>query len=74
MPDYLLDTNHASKLMAKAEPITSRINQAQTAGDRFGLSVTIVGELYYGVYASQRRDENLKRVRVLLDALPLAFP
>jgi tRNA(fMet)-specific endonuclease VapC len=71
MTDYLLDTNHASKLMAKEEAITSRIRQAQTMGDRFGLPITVLAELYYAVYASQRRRENLRRLQGLLDALIL---
>lgn len=71
MADYLLDTNHASKLMAQEEPITSRIRQAQAVGNRFGISITVLGELYYGVYASQRRKENLNRVRALLNAFIL---
>jgi len=71
MADYLLDTNHASKLMAQEEPITSRIRRGRAVGDRFGLSITVLGELYYGVYASQRREVNLNRVRALLDAFIL---
>jgi tRNA(fMet)-specific endonuclease VapC len=71
MADYLLDTNHASKLMAGEEPIVSRIRQAQAAGDRLGLSVTVLGKLYYAVYASQRRQENSQRLHGLLEALIL---
>jgi len=71
MANYLLDTNHASRLMAQGEPIISRVRQAQASGDQFGLSTTVLGELYYAVYASQRRDENLRRLRSLLSALLL---
>ncbi len=71
MADYLLDTNHASKLMAQGEPITSRVREAQAAGDRLGISSTVLGELYFAVYASQRRQENLRRVHGLLSALIL---
>ncbi len=45
MTSYLLDTNHASPLMAFEEPITSRVQQAQAQGHHFGLSVTVLGEL-----------------------------
>lgn len=69
--NYLLDTNHASWLMAHREPIFSRMRQAQAAGARFGVSVTVLGELYYAVYASQRRAENLRRLQVLAGALLL---
>lgn len=57
--------------MACHEPITSRVRQAQASGDRFGLAVTTLGELYYAVYASRHREENLRRLHSLLSALIL---
>ena len=69
MIDWLLDTNHASKLMAGAPPITDRVRFAHSAGERFGLSMTAVGELYYAVFASHRQEENLRRLERLLEAL-----
>ena len=71
MTNYLLDTNHASWLMTQQAPILARLRQAQTAGDRFGISVTVLGELYYAVYASQHRAENLRRLQALAGALLL---
>jgi tRNA(fMet)-specific endonuclease VapC len=71
MTNYLLDTNHASWLMAQREPLVARLRQAQTTGDRFGISITILGELYYAVYASLRRAENLRRLQALAGALLL---
>jgi len=43
MMNYLLDTNHASWLMAQQDPIVARLHRAQAAGDRFGISVTVLG-------------------------------
>ena len=71
MTNYLLDTNHASWLLAQQEAVVTRIRQAQAAGDHFGISVTVLGELYYAVYASQRRAENLRRLQSLVGALLL---
>jgi tRNA(fMet)-specific endonuclease VapC len=71
MTNYLLDTNHASWLMAQQESIVARLRQAQATGDRFGISATVLGELYYAVYASQRRAENLHRLQALAGALLL---
>jgi len=71
MAEYLLDTNHASKLMAREEPITSRVQEARATGHRLGLSIPVLGELYYAVYASRRRQENLQRLHNLLNALIL---
>ena len=62
MSDYLLDANHASAILAGDEPITGRVAAAQKTGDRFGVSMTVLGELYYAAYASQRRDANLIRL------------
>lgn len=67
MTSYLLDTNHASSLMGGAEPITSRVRHAQAAGDHFGLSITVLGELYFAVYASQRVEWNRRRLQEMLD-------
>ncbi len=69
MTDYLLDTNHVSWLMAKQEALIIRLHQAQDAGNRFGISITILGELYYAVYASQRHVENLRRLHAWIDRL-----
>ena len=71
MTNYLLDTNHASWLMARQEPIVTRLRQAQTSGAQFGISITVLAELYYAVYASQRRSENLNRLQSLVGALLL---
>ncbi len=71
MTNYLLDTNHASWLLAQQETVVTRMRQAQAAGDHFGISVTVLGELYYAVYASQRRAENLRRLQSLVGALLL---
>jgi len=71
MTNYLLDTNHAGWLMAQQDSLIARLRQAQAAGDRFGISVTVLGELYYAVYASQRHTENLRRLQLLAGALLL---
>ena len=69
--NYLLDTNHASWLMARQDALVSRLRQAGEQGGRFGLSITVLGELYYAVYASQRSVENLDRLQSLVGALLL---
>lgn len=68
---YLLDTNHATRLMARDDPINRRVGQARAGGDLFGLSITVLAELYYAVYASQRHRENLRRLRALVEDLLL---
>ncbi len=57
--------------MAQAESINARVRQARSSGDQFGISMTVLAELYYAVYASQRRQENLRRLQALVSALIL---
>ncbi len=74
MTDYLLDTNHASRFLDGMEPLKGRIEAAIDAGDRFGISVTVLGELFFAAYASQRREANLQAVRdFLADAVLWPF-
>ena len=67
MADHLLDTNHASKFLEGREPIRSRIVSAQASGNRFGISMTILGELYFAAYASRRPTENPAKLGQFLD-------
>ena len=55
MMNYLLDTNHASLLMAQQDPIVAHLREAQAGGDRFGVWVTVLGELYYKPRAAPSR-------------------
>ena len=57
--------------MARVEPINARVQLARSSGDQFGISMTVLAELYYAVYASQRRQENLRRLHTLINALIL---
>ncbi len=67
MADYLLDTNHASRFLDGTEPVTSRVEVAVKQGHRFGISITVLGELYFAVYASSRRAQNLQALHDFLD-------
>jgi len=71
MPDYLVDTNHVSKILEGEERLRTRVQQASGTGDTFGIATTVLGELYFAAYASQRRQENLTRLKAFLDAVIL---
>jgi len=71
MSDYLVDTNHVSKILEGERKLRSRLQKAEGTGDTFGISVTVLGELYYAVYASQRKKENLARLKAFLDSVIL---
>jgi tRNA(fMet)-specific endonuclease VapC len=55
---YLLDTNIIISLFAKDPQIHDRLS---TAEEVFVPSIA-VGELYYGAYKAQKREENLARI------------
>lgn len=65
--DYLLDTNHASRLLEGNNSISTRINTLKNSGSGFGISISILGELFFAVYASRRKDENLHQLKDFLD-------
>ncbi len=52
MPAYLLDTNHVSRLLDGDARITERVEALHSGVHIFGISVTILGELYFAVYAA----------------------
>ena len=66
LPAYLRDTNHACAFMSEQQPLTDRIRQLATEGARFYLCMTVVGELYFAVYASQRKAHNMLHLKNLL--------
>ena len=71
MTDYLLDTNHAAQIMAGSDALRELISQRSQTNNRFFISITVLSELYFAAYASQRKVQNLQSVRHLLDHIPL---
>jgi tRNA(fMet)-specific endonuclease VapC len=71
MTNYLLDTNHASRLMANDARIADRLRRLRDSAAEFGVPMTVVGELYYAVYASQRREQNMRRLKDLLNVVQI---
>ena len=55
MTDFLLDTNHVSRFLADDPTLEGRLQASQGTGNRFGISMTVLGELDYAAYASQRQ-------------------
>ncbi len=64
--DYLLDTNHVVRLLAGVETLARKVQRAEAGGASFAVATTVLGELYFGAYASLRRDENLSRLEDFL--------
>jgi tRNA(fMet)-specific endonuclease VapC len=64
---FLLDTNHASKLISGDDRLRSRIEKEKRPEDIFAISITILGELYFSAYASQRSEENVRKLESFLN-------
>jgi len=65
--DYLFDTNHASKLLEGNKSLSSKVHALENSGSRFGISMSILGELFFAVYASKRREKNLHQLKLFLE-------
>ena len=59
---YLFDTNHAIAYLNGDPRLMSHLAAAQASGDTLALTTTVLGELYYGAYASQRMTDNLAKL------------
>ena len=69
--EYLLDTNHASKLLEGNESIVSKVAVLKNSGSRFSISTSILGELFFAVYASKRKEENLSQLKDFIEDIIL---
>ncbi|HTU90020.1 MAG TPA: type II toxin-antitoxin system VapC family toxin [Gemmataceae bacterium] len=69
MRRYLLDTGIVGCLIAKQKGVDGRIRQAVLQGDRVGICMPVLGELWAGVQGSASRDRNLQRMKHALAKL-----
>lgn len=66
MKRYLLDTGIASDFINSRRGVRQHVQEEVRRGNRIGICVPVLGELYFGVENSATRDKNLQ---VLLRAL-----
>jgi tRNA(fMet)-specific endonuclease VapC len=71
MRRYLLDTGAAGDYLARRNQVFSRARQEVAQGNRMGICVPVLGELYYGIELSASRDKNLQRLRRDLPTLTI---
>jgi len=71
MTAYLLDTNHAAKVMGGPDALRELLLRRGQPEDRFFISITVLSELYFAAYASRRQAQNLQSINRLLDHVPL---
>ena len=65
--DYLFDTNHASKILEGNESLSLRVDALKNSGSRFSISVSVLGKLFFAVYASKRKEKNLLQLKGFLE-------
>ncbi len=59
MTEYLLDTNHAARLVTLRHPLRQRVLLRLQAGDTFSIAVPAVAETLFGIGLLPRGTQNL---------------
>jgi tRNA(fMet)-specific endonuclease VapC len=62
MKRYLLDTNAAGHYINRRRGVRERAMAEVARGNRIGICVPVLGELWFGVENSASRDRNLQRL------------
>ncbi len=66
---YLLDTNIASRFISHNELIVERAAAAGKRGNRIGIAIPVLAELFAGIEASRKKDENRAKLKRALRRL-----
>ena len=77
MTRFLLDTGCAGDYIHRRRGVYERAREAVKAGDRLGIGLPVLAELWYGVENSSSRERNAERLRRVLPELivwPLTEP
>ena len=77
MTRFLLDTGCAGDYLHRRRGVYERARRAVAAGDRVGVGLPVVAELWFGVENSSSRERNAERLRRVLPELivwPLTEP
>ena len=69
MTRFLLDTGSAGDYIGRRRGVYARARDALLRGDRIGIGVPVLAELWYGVENSSSRDRNAERLRRVLSEL-----
>jgi tRNA(fMet)-specific endonuclease VapC len=71
MRRYLLDTGPAGDYVLRRNDVFERGQEEVKRGNRIGICVPVLGELYYGIEASASREKNAQRLRGALPTLAI---
>jgi tRNA(fMet)-specific endonuclease VapC len=69
MKRYLLDTGPAQDFVNNRNGVRERADERRQGGDRIGICIPVLGELWAGIEGSSSRDRNAQRLRVGLSRL-----
>jgi tRNA(fMet)-specific endonuclease VapC len=69
MKRFLLDTGPAQDLINHRRGVLERVDAERRLGNRIGICVPVLGELWSGVEGSTSRDRNAQRLRNTLSRL-----
>ena len=69
MTRFLLDTCRAGDYIDHRRGVFERARQEVARGNRVGICVPVLGELWYGVELSSTRERNLHQLRRALSSL-----
>ncbi len=69
MKRFLLDTGIAQDFIHRRNGVEQRANNERHRGNRIGICVPVLGELWSGVECSTTRDRNAQRLRHALSRL-----
>src|SRR5438067_103057 len=69
MTRYLLDTGIAGDYIHRRRDVYERARAAVKRGDRVGIGLPVLAELWFGVENSTSRDRNAERLRRALPDL-----
>jgi tRNA(fMet)-specific endonuclease VapC len=68
---YILDTNAVGDFIHNLRGVYERAEAERKRGAKIGTCTPVVGELRFGVEASQTRERNLKALRLALPKLTI---
>lgn len=69
MRRFLLDTGITQDFMYRRHRIPERVDRERHQGNRLGICVPVLGELWSGVEGSVSRERNLQKLRQALSRL-----
>jgi len=69
MTRFLLDTGIAADYINRRRGVYERAREAVRRGDRLGIGLPVLAELWYGIEYSSSRDRNAARLRRVLPEL-----